>query len=346
MKNGLGRIVWMALLIIGSCGWTSSNLLAETHAGTALKPEALASIVAELQERVRQLEQVQDMSVRISHEAGGSVGLIVGQYIWTDRTGRKPLRYENSNDNSNRRGDQAGQQAVTFEGDGPIVIREFQATGFLVDPSHLLTSAFILAPWDSDSLLDTSENPELIPSIRTLHVYLPGVTKPVDLKIDRASESQDAVVCSLQEPVTAHSATMSSEQPPTGSPILMLGYPGGVEMLTARIPDDVRRELYQYGQPGLDATAEFLAARGYITPTPIQTQVSGQTANRIFFETFGTGGSTGGPIMNAQGQVVAMNQSFYPDYPASNMAIVIAPLQPWIADTISWSGGIFRKAAR
>ena len=117
-------------------------------------------------------------------------------------------------------------------------------------------------------------------------------------------------------------------------------------MLASRVSEDVRRELYAYGQPGLDDAAQLLAARGYIAPIPMQSRISGQTENRIFFETFATDGATGGPILNAYGQVVAMNQAIYPTHPSSNMAIAVAPLQLWIADAIASSHYIFHGGTR
>ena len=184
-------------------------------------------------------------------------------------------------------------------------------------------------------MLDASENPQLVPSIRVLHAYLPGVPKPIDLKIDRPAESLEAVICLLQQPVPNETVSINREHVAAGDPILLLGYPGGVDMLASRVPDDVRHELYAFGQPALDDAAQLLAEHGYIAPIAMQTSVSGQTDNRIFFETFATEGSTGGPIFNVNGNVVAINQAIYPEHPSSNMAAVLAPLQSWIADAAS-----------
>jgi serine protease Do len=166
-------------------------------------------------------------------------------------------------------------------------------------------------------------------------VYLPGVPKPIDVKIDRPAESLDAVICVLEKAVPNDTLSISTENVAAGDPILLLGYPGGIDMLASRVPEDVRRELYAYGQPALDDAAQLLAQRGYIAPIAMQSSISGQTENRIFFETFATEGSTGGPILNVQGEVVGINLAVYPAHPSSNMAVVLAPLQSWIADATS-----------
>jgi hypothetical protein len=152
---------------------------------------ALEKQVQEQAERLRQVEESQHMPETIFREASASVGLIIGDYIWTDRTGRRPLHYDGFDENGEPRRDQDGRELVSFEADGPVIVREFQGTGFLIDATHVLTSGFILSPWVADPLLDESDNPELVPSIRALHIYFPGLTKPVDIKIDRAAESGD-----------------------------------------------------------------------------------------------------------------------------------------------------------
>ena len=60
---------------------------------------------------------------------------------------------------------------------GPVVVREFQGTGFLVDSARP-RDAFILSPWDTDPLLDKSENQDLIPSIACCMLTFRGQRKP------------------------------------------------------------------------------------------------------------------------------------------------------------------------
>jgi len=289
--------------------------------------------VREQAAELRQLSEAQNMPQRISRETAASVALIIGDYIWTDPTGRRPLRYKGLDKNGVYLRDQDGRESVAFEADGPIVVREFQGTGFLIDSEHVLTGGFVLAPWAADPLLDESENPELIPSIRTLHAYLPGVTKALNLKIGRAAESADAVVCVVDGGVVSgHGLVLSrSEKEQAGEPILLLGYPGGIEILASRVPDDVHYELYKFGRPSMDETAQLLAAKGYIHPIAMPSRVSGQTEDRIFFETLDSTGTTGGPIMNSRGQVIAISQSTHTAYPSFNMAVSVAPMKSWIA---------------
>ena len=77
----------------------------------------------------------------------------------------------------------------------------------------------------------------------------------------------------------------SNEKAEYGDPIVLMGYPGGVEMLASRIPDDLLHEIYRFSSSGFDETAQLLAEHSYIQPLAVDSRISGQTENRIFFET-------------------------------------------------------------
>src|SRR6266850_4202719 len=89
---------------------------------------ALEKQVQEQAERLRQIEESQHMPETIFREASASVGLIVGEYIWTDRTGRRPLHYEGFDTTGAPRRGQDGRELVSFDADGPVIVREFQGT--------------------------------------------------------------------------------------------------------------------------------------------------------------------------------------------------------------------------
>jgi hypothetical protein len=299
----------------------------------------LAALQEELKAQaqlLRQLELVQNMPERISRDYDSSVGLIVGEYIWTDSTGSRPLRYQGLDASGDYLRDQQGHELMSFGGLGPVVVREFQGSGFLIDPGHLLTSGFILAPWSSDPLIDETDNPEIFPSIRSLNAYFPRARNGVKIKIDHPDESGDAVVCVIDGEVPGVALTLSGDsRARTGEPILVLGYPGGVNLLSSRIPGDLLRELNNFGHPTADETAEFLAQHGYIQPIAMLTHVSGQTENRIFFETLNAYGNTGGPLVNSRAEVVGISEAIHPEYPSFNLGISVAQMKSWLSTSLS-----------
>src|SRR5438093_4431545 len=70
-----------------------------------------------------------------------------------------------------------------------------------------------------------------------------------------------------------------------------------------------------------DEIAEFLAERRLIQPVVTQTRVTAQTGGKIFYDTVNTLGNSGGPLLNAQGRVVAINEAINSDFPGLNLAL-------------------------
>ena len=320
----MNKLTVAAFILITSC------MPALVEAQSPVSEPTLATLQKQMDlqaQRLERLELKENMPKAALAAAGPSVGLLVGEYIWTDPTGNRPLRLQGA----------TPDKGVGFEGDGAIVVREFQTTGFLVDPTHMLTSGFLLAPWLNDPLLDESENPQVVPSIRLIHAYLPQVKHALNVELTSATESGDAVLCKLDEAVKGSAALNwgGESTVENGEPIVMLGYPGGVAMLMARVPDEVRREVVKFGDTAADAAAEVLAKLGYIQPLAISSHVSGHVDDRVFFESTDNYGNSGGPLINARGQIVAMSESTHATFPSFNMGISVAQLKSWIATAVA-----------
>ena len=254
IRESIGFLVAVMAVVglLGVAGWSVYAALTEPQemppavARSGLKPPAKeqateqtgimpAKIGEELEKRVERLERELKMTENAAKEASTSVALVVGEYIWTDKTGKRPLRYVSVDQSGAPVRDEKGQELVAFDAEGPIVVREFTGTGFLLSSGQVLTSGFVLGPWYDDPLLDESEQPERIPSIRLLHGYFPGHSRAVDLKIERAEENAETVLCSVEgASVTAPGLRLSKAAVQTGEMLVSLGYPGGVPLLAQR----------------------------------------------------------------------------------------------------------------
>src|SRR5437867_2029468 len=216
---------------------------------------------------IQELEETQNMPERITEESAGGVALVVGEYLWMDSAGRRPLRYQGTDATGDYLRDKDGRELTSFDGNGPPVVREFEGTGFLVDSGHLLTSGFVLEPWELDPIFQNSDRDELTPSIEMIHAYFPGISKAADVKIDHPSADGEVVVCTLDGPVPSARLKISDHgKEPLGMALTYLGYPGGVDLLAAMAPEDLKEQIYRYGTPSADEVAGILAEHGYIHP--------------------------------------------------------------------------------
>ena len=102
--------------------------------------------VEEQEKRIQELQETQNMPERITEESAGGVALVVGEYLWMDGAGTRPLRFQGRDAAGDYLRDKDGRELTSFDGDGPPVVREFEGTGFLLDSGHLLTSGFVLEP--------------------------------------------------------------------------------------------------------------------------------------------------------------------------------------------------------
>jgi hypothetical protein len=298
---------------------------------------ALEKQIEEQGKLIQELEETQNMPERITEESASGVALVIGEYLWMDSAGKRPLLYQGKDASGDYLRDKDGRELTTLDGDGPPVIREFEGTGFVVDSGHLLTSGFVLQPWELDPIFQDADEEHLTPSIEMIHAYFPGISKSADVKIDHSSADGEVVVCTLEgtELPSSRLKISSRDKEPVGMALTYLGYPGGVDLLAAMAPEDLKAEIYKYGTPAADEVATALAKHGLIHPISAQSRVVEHGQNHIFFETLNNIINAGGPLLNNHGEVVAISLSTHPDFTSFSRAILLAPMKSWIVSALS-----------
>src|SRR5438477_11941139 len=101
------RLVIVAIIIMSCCslGWsqdTSSATLA-----------SLQKQIADQAQRLQRLEREQNMPAEITRDLGSGLALIVGEYVWTDATGQRLLRYQGLTESGEYLRGQDGNELVT-----------------------------------------------------------------------------------------------------------------------------------------------------------------------------------------------------------------------------------------
>jgi len=315
------------------------SVISQSKSLTTAQAGRLSSLESQIQQHMQRLEDLesdQAMVERITQTSSASVCMILGEYVWIDRASGLPLRYEGLDASGEPLRWPDGQEQITTGGNGPILVREFSGTGFLIESGVVLTSGYLLAPWERDPLIHQAGNPQIYPRIRLLHAYFPGVDNPFDLTVAEVLENGNSVICRFDPgearlpslPITLTEAGNIS----IGEPVVLLGYPGGVDLMMARLPAAMVEEIVRSGKRTYDEMAQELARRRLIRPLVMQGRISGQSDDRLFYDAATTYGGSGGPLLNKRGEVVGIELAILPQFSGSNLAISMSSLQSWLAE--------------
>jgi S1-C subfamily serine protease len=289
---------------------------------TALRPADLAEIETELDDRLEALEYRSQAARRIIGSASASVVFLQGAYGYVETSTDRPLRYQLGADGSPMISP-LGEPRIGFDGEGPPVEAIFTGTGFLATADGLiLTNRHVAVPWDFDTASESLRSQGLEPRMSRFLGYLPGAPEPFEIELVLASDLADVAVlrCSLA-PDEIPALPLSDTPPEPGDEIFVLGYPTGVRALLARADNEFLRTLQGIDRLDFWGVAKELARRGYIAPLATRGIVGQVTDAAVVYDAETAGGGSGGPVVNADGEVVAVNAAILPEFGGSNLGV-------------------------
>ena len=294
--------------------------------------------IADLSDIKPDLNDAERSSVRASALApqlwaryGDGVCLIAGSFELVEPDTSRPLRYpELERDTAESLLVIGLGQELTYEGNGRIFEREFEATGFHVGSGFVLTNRHIaVEPWVADRRTQfLIENNGARPRLKHLLAYFPGHAQPIPLKLKSSSKTDDIAVCALQSktiPSQIPSIPLETESGKleVGKSVVTMGYPTGPNRLLALLPEEEATGLMdQYGA-ALTSLLDQLAKRNLIRPLLTQGHITDLYKNRIVFDATTTQGSSGTPMFGETGKVIGMSFAVLVDDTASNFAVGI-----------------------
>jgi len=286
----------------------------------ALRDELSKGLV-ETGERVKLLEAGSAV-VGVIARASGSVAFIQGSFGFEDPATKRPLRIAvNKNGSPLRTPD--GRPLITLEGSGPPVQVRFTGTAFVVSGDGvLLTSRHVALPWEDEASLPAIRRVGLEPVMHRMRGYLPGSTEPFDLRFLGASDSHD--VAALQGERAARALAplpLSADLPVPGETVILLGYPTGIRALLARAGDTFVQELSQRPNMDDDEAAGALARAGMVRPLASRGIVGQASGEAIVYDAQTTAGGSGGPVLNAKGEVIAISRATLVEFGGSNLGV-------------------------
>ncbi|MGI9319148.1 MAG: trypsin-like peptidase domain-containing protein [bacterium] len=299
----------------------------------ALRPGDLAALRKELSrdmsnttQRISALEARSEASARIITTAASSVVFLQGAYGYREIETGRMLRHAVDDDGKPLL-NVLSQPMLTLEGEGPVAERQFTGTAFIVSESGaLLTNRHVAIPWEHDSRSQAMEQRGMEAELLKFIGYLPGVVQPFEVTLAKASNQADLAVltCSgITQEIPR--LVLGVDSPNLGDEVIVMGYPTGLRSMLAQTGSQfVDRLREDETQTDFWAVANRLSEGSFIHPLSSRGIVAQVTQATVVYDADTTHGGSGGPVLNTEGKVVAVNAAIIPDYSGSNLGVPVA----------------------
>jgi S1-C subfamily serine protease len=268
----------------------------------------------ELEQLRKENEQTKVFAQRVAEQYSPGVSLIVGSYSFIERGTGRQLRYESADDANDNPVDQDGNLLASVDGAGPPVEINYTGTGFVVEQGMIATNKHVVQPWASDQVAQIimQQGGGFRPRLDALKAFFPSIQKPFELKVARTSDRYDVALCRFEQADAALPVLPLSSGDPSsmiGQPVVLLGFPTGLDGLLQRIDESERREVQNESGQAYQDIAASLASHGRIRPLTTTGTVSDALSGRIVHSAQTAEGGSGSPLFDREGRVIAINSA-------------------------------------
>jgi S1-C subfamily serine protease/DNA-binding response OmpR family regulator len=289
--------------------------------GESLKKQLLAT-----QNRLNRLESEGRVAETIVHTYGQSVCLLHVVVEFRDKDFGQLIRIV-ADATGKPQVDEKGMVSLNTEGSGPPLQLDVFGTGFLIaSDGHLLTNHHVAEPWWGNEEMKQLLDRGAIAFVSSYSAYFPGAPQGIVAKVDRISAQADLATLKLQTAAPPHTAPLvlddRSEATVTGDPVVLIGYPTGIEGILARAGTDTTRKLAENAHEVTQIVSQ-LAAQNLIRPTTTQGHIGDVLKDKIVYDAATTSGGSGGPLFNREGKVVGVNFAILNGFGGSNLAVPV-----------------------
>jgi S1-C subfamily serine protease len=163
------------------------------------------------------------------------------------------------------------------------------------------------------------------PRIVSMWAYFPGYENPLPMRVRSLSEDFDLGLASVDLP-EGHPRPVALDQrtPISGSPVVLIGYPTGVEGILARLDEPAVKRIAQTVGDNTQGLVQELARRKLIRPLVTQGHLGVVNPDRLVYDAQTTSGGSGGPVFNTSGKVIGVNFAILSGFAGSNFAVPIS----------------------
>jgi len=302
----------------------SEDLRKKAAAAEGANADALKTQLLDTRNRLSQLEKEGRVAETIVQKYGPSVCLLHIVVGFVDKESGQPLQVEVDADGKPLV-DEKGMAQLDVGGRGPRLQIDAFGTGFLARPDGtILTNHHVAEPWWHDDELKQLLDQGADPRVLSYEAYFPGKSVAIRAELGRISSEADVATLKLETPPPSHAELLEldprSEASVTGEPVVLIGYPTGVEGILARANSDVAQKIAS-GAQDVSQVMSRIASQRLIRPTTTQGHIGDVLKDKIVYDAATTSGGSGGPLFNREGKVIGINFAVLRDFGGSNLAV-------------------------
>ena len=281
--------------------------------------------------RLKRVETEAQSAEQVIRAYAPSVCLLHVSVSFVDQASGRPLRYGGINPDGEPLHDSDGNPVYTLEGRAPEVRADFFGTGFIASEGRILTNHHVAQPWWKNVELASVASQGLNPAVAELTAYFPDAAAGVPVSISEISEEADLAVLKgdlsgLKKPILRMDA--SKEAAVSGQPLLSLGYATGISAILARAGEDAANDIAKTTGGKPREVVDELLRRKLIRPLVTQGHIGDVLPDKIVYDAQTTAGSSGGPLINREGEVIGVTFAVVKGFGGSNFGVPIRFAQP------------------
>ena len=323
-RNSIGANSRSASSVRDSLKAQSEDLRKRVTASDGEEAVALKQQLQDTQNRLSRLEKEGRVAETIVQKYGSSICLLHIVVGFVDKESGQPLQVA-VDANGKPLVDEKGMAQLDVGGRGPRLQIDAFGTGFLARPDGtILTNHHVAEPWWHDDELKQLLDHGADPRILSYEAYFPGKSGAIRAKLARISSEADVATLKLETPPPSNAELLEldarSEASVTGEPVVLMGYPTGVEGILARANSDMAQKIAS-GAQDVSEVMSRIASQKLIRPTTTQGHIGDVLKDKIVYDAATASGGSGGPLFNRDGKVIGINFAALNGFGGSNLAV-------------------------